>query len=160
MAETPSSEEKDIARELRLGTPPAPVTRLSRKVLIALGAVSSIAIVAAIAWAMTQKPHGGGQGELYNTDGHQPPDAMARLPHDYSNLAAGAAGAPKLGPPLPGDLGRPMLAAGQTGASPLGSVPSTADPVKQQLTQERESARALLRQALESQMGLAPRPHP
>jgi len=141
MAETVSPDEKDIARELRLGTPPAPVTRLSRKVLIALGAVSSIAIVAAIAWAMTQKPHGKSQGELYNTDGHQPPDAMAKLPYDYANLASGAGGAPKLGPPLPGDLGRPMLAAGQTGASPLGSSPSTADPVKQQLAQEREMAR-------------------
>jgi type IV secretion system protein VirB10 len=144
MSEVASPHEKEIARELRLSAPPAPVTRLSRKVLIALGAVSSLAIVGAIAWAMTQQPRGRGQGELYNTDGQQPPDAMAALPSDYASAAAGAAGAPKLGPPLPGDLGRPMLAAGQTGASPLApaaGASSTADQVKQQLAQERESAR-------------------
>jgi hypothetical protein len=49
MAETVLPGEKEIARDLRLGTPPAPVTRLSRKLLIALGAVSSIAIAAAVA---------------------------------------------------------------------------------------------------------------
>ena len=143
MAETASPDEKEIARDLRLGTPPAPVTRLSRKVLIALGAVSSIAIAAAVAWAMTQKPHGKGPDELYNTGGHQPPDAMAVLPHDYGGLTAGAAGAPKLGPPLPGDLGRPMLAAGQADASPLAGPREAAapDPAKEQLAQERETAR-------------------
>ena len=143
MSETASPHEKEIARELRLGAAPAPVTRLSRKVLIALGAVSSLAIVAAIAWAMAQKPHGKGQGELYNTEGQQPPDAMAALPSDYASAAAGAS-VPKLGPPLPGDLGRPMVAAGQTGASPMAppnAGTTTADQAKQQLAQEQESAR-------------------
>jgi type IV secretion system protein TrbI len=138
-----ASSEQEIARELRLHGAPAPVTRLSRKVLIALGAIASVAIVGAVAWAMAEKPNGKGQGELYQTDGQQPPDAMAALPSDYSNGVAPPAGVPQLGPPLPGDLGRPMLAAGQTGASPMAGPSSTpaADPVQQQRVQEREAAR-------------------
>ncbi|MEJ0066185.1 MAG: TrbI/VirB10 family protein [Caulobacteraceae bacterium] len=138
-----ATSEQEIARELRLRAAPAPVTRLSRKVLIVLGATASVAIVGAVAWAMAEKAHGKGQGELYQTEGQQPPDAMAALPSDYSNSAALPAGVPKLGPPLPGDLGRPMLAAGQTGASPMASPSSTpvADPAQQQRVQEREAAR-------------------
>jgi len=135
--------EAAIAHDLRLHGAPAPVTRLSRKVLIALGATASIAIVGAVGWAMTQKPQGKGQGELYQTGGQQPPDAMATLPSDYAKATVTEGDTPKLGPPLPGDLGRPMLAAGQTGSSPLASPsPSGAvDPVQQQLGQEREAAR-------------------
>jgi len=139
--------EAAIARDLRLRGAQAPVTRLSRKVLIALGATASVAIVGAVGWAMAQKPHAGGQGELYQTGGQQPPDAMAALPSDYSNATGGEGAAPRLGPPLPGDLGRPMLAAGQTGASPLASpsspsgVAAPPDPAQQQLGQEREAAR-------------------
>jgi type IV secretory pathway VirB10-like protein len=137
-----ASSEREIARELRLQGAPAPVTRVSRKVLIALGATASVAIVGAVAWAMAERPHGKGQGELYQTEGQQPPDAMAALPSDYGNSLAPAADAPKLGPPLPGDLGRPMLTAGQAGTSPMtaASTPA-ADPVAQQLAQERDSAR-------------------
>jgi type IV secretion system protein TrbI len=142
MAGGPSLDEKAIARELRLGAPPAPVTRLSRKVLMAMGAVGSLAVIGAVAWAMAQKPRGPGQGELFNTDGQHPPDAMAALPNDYASLHA--ADAPKLGPPLPGDLGRPMLNAGQVGSSPLAnpsSASASPDPVQQKLAQERETAR-------------------
>jgi type IV secretory pathway VirB10-like protein len=139
-----SAPESAIARDLRLRAAPASVTRLSRKVLIALGATASLAIVGAVGWAMAQKPQGRGQGELYQTGGQQPPDAMAALPSDYANTTA-AADTPKLGPPLPGDLGRPMLAAGQTGTSPLASPPpnatATPDPAQQQLGQERDAAR-------------------
>jgi type IV secretory pathway VirB10-like protein len=139
-----ASPEQTIAQELRLHTSPTPVTRLSRKVLVALGATASVAIVGAVAWAMAEKPQGKGQGELYQTDGQQPPDAMAVLPADYGNALA-PAGVPRLGPPLPGDLGRPMLAAGQTGTSPMAPVqsasPPAADTAAQQLAEEGESAR-------------------
>jgi type IV secretory pathway VirB10-like protein len=93
---------------------------------------------------MAEKPEGKGQGELYQAEGQQPPDAMAALPADYGNSTV-PADVPKLGPPLPGDLGRPMLAAGQAGASPMAAPssasPAAADPAAQQLAQERESAR-------------------
>jgi type IV secretion system protein VirB10 len=138
MSEVSSPHEPDLARELRLHYPPAPVTRLSRRVLIALGAAGCLAVIGAVVWAMVEKPHGQGQGELFNTEGQHPPDAMAALPADYASV-------PKLGPPLPGDLGKPILNAGQTGDVPVPAVASpaaaAADPVRQRLSQERESAR-------------------
>jgi type IV secretion system protein VirB10 len=59
------------------------------------------------------------------------------LPRDYSGLPRVA---PQLGPPLPGDLGRPILNAG---VRPPGmSTPAApADPQVQRLIQEREAAR-------------------
>uniref|UniRef100_UPI00143906D1 TrbI/VirB10 family protein n=1 Tax=Caulobacter sp. SSI4214 TaxID=2575739 RepID=UPI00143906D1 len=40
-----------------------------------------------------------------------PPEPVSALPRDY----VGRSGAPVLGPPLPGDLGRPMVASGAVG---------------------------------------------
>ena len=145
MTATPSASEQEIAHELRLRAPPPAVTRLSRKVLIGLGATASIAIAGAVFWAMSQKPHLRDGSELYQTEGHHPPEAMAALPADYRGLPHDV---PKLGPPLPGDLGRPMLAAGQAGSSPVptstatgnaGASPPTAE--QQAISQERETAR-------------------
>ncbi len=147
MSATASSSEQELARELRLRAPHAPVTRLSRKVLVGLGATASIAIVGAVAWAMAEKPHAKASAELYQTRGQRPPEAMAALPADY---ASSRGDVPKLGPPLPGDLGRPMLAAGQAGSSPMptsgaasGGAPSAPQPSPEQqaLVQERDSAR-------------------
>ncbi|MGH6955084.1 MAG: TrbI/VirB10 family protein, partial [Caulobacteraceae bacterium] len=136
-----SPSERDIARELRLRAAPAPVVRLSRKVLVGLGAVSSLAVLGAVAWSLAEKPHGKGQSEVYQTGEQRPPDAMAALPADYAS--PGAAGAPKLGPPLPGDLGPPMLAAGQTSTSPIsGAGGSSASSSAQQRAEDLQAARA------------------
>ena len=147
----PGDGEAAIARELRLGAPPAPVVRLSRKALLILGAVSSAAVAGAVAFALAQKPSGKGGSELYQTDGQHPPEAMSTLPADYSGLAPKPDSAvPVLGPPLPGDLGRPIVAAGQTDtapviggppAAPAATSPSGPNPEQQALAQERESAR-------------------
>jgi type IV secretory pathway VirB10-like protein len=143
----------DIARELRLHTPATPVVRLSRKALITLGVVASTAIAGAVTFALAQRPAGKGGGELYQTDHQHPPEAMSSLPADYASVAPKLGGeVPQLGPPLPGDLGRPILAAGQTGSSPsIGApgagapgsttAPPTPSPEQQALSQERESAR-------------------
>lgn len=140
-----ATSEKEIAAALRLRQDPVPVTRLSRKVLIGLGAVGSVAIVAAIAWAMGSHGGSAAKPELYATDSKARPDGLAALPKDYSTASPGA---PKLGPPLPGDLGRPILNASQGGAGAPGagvasgvSPAGQPDPAKQQLAQEGESAR-------------------
>jgi type IV secretion system protein TrbI len=152
-AATPSfgDGEAAIAKELRLGAPPAPVVRLSRKALITLGVVSSVAVAGAVAFALAQKPTGKGGSELYQTEGQHPPEAMSTLPADYASLLPKPAGSvPVLGPPLPGDLGRPILAAGQTSTTPaIGGTPSVPaatapagpSPEQQALSQERDSAR-------------------
>jgi type IV secretion system protein TrbI len=122
----------DFAAELRLRPERPPVTRLSRRVLTGLAAVGVIAISTALIWALYQgprKPTGG--AELYNTDNKPTPDGLAALPKDYAGPAREV---PKLGPPLPGDLGRPIVSAQREGAAMI-------DPAEQRLAQEQEAAR-------------------
>ena len=125
---------------MRLRPEPPRVTRLSRKVLAGLGLAASMGVGGALIYAL-QTRHGGDQGqELISTDNRTTPDGLAGLPKDYS-------GVPKLGPPLPGDLGRPILNAQNAGqpvptpgiATPSGPVGPT--PEEQRRAQELESAR-------------------
>ncbi|WP_406586827.1 TrbI/VirB10 family protein [Asaia lannensis] len=125
---------------MRLRPEPPRVTRLSRKVLAGLGLAASVGVGGALIYAL-QTRHGGEQGqELISTDNRTTPDGLAGLPKDYS-------GVPKLGPPLPGDLGRPILNAQNAGqpvatpgiATPSGPVGPT--PEEQRRAQELESAR-------------------
>ena len=81
------------------------VTRLSRKVLLGLGIVAAAGVATALFFAL--EPHRSTTGsELYNTGNRTTPDGLANLPRDYTGLPRGV---PQLGPPLPGDLGRPIL---------------------------------------------------
>lgn len=143
---TPKGEE-EIARELRLRTPPPPVTRLSRKVLVGGAAAAALVIGGAAWWALEGSKAGPKKpDELYSTIRPNPPDRLSQLPRDYSKPGAQI---PKLGPPLPGDLGRPILAA-QGGANSTGMEAATGqsgrpvpavDPVRQQAEQAREAAK-------------------
>ena len=125
---------------MRLRPEPPRVTRLSRKVLAGLSLAASVGVGGALVYAL-QTRHGGDQGqELISTDNRTTPDGLAGLPKDYS-------GVPKLGPPLPGDLGRPILNAQNAGqpvtppgiATPAG--PTGPSPEEQRRAQEREAAR-------------------
>jgi type IV secretion system protein TrbI len=130
--EGPSALESSarIEHEMRLRPGRPPVTRLSRKVLIALGLVAAVSIAAALFFAL--EPHRNTPGsELYNTNNRSTPDGLANLPRDYSGLPRNA---PQLGPPLPGDLGRPILNAGAPATAPP-------DPEQQRIAQEKEAAR-------------------
>lgn len=138
-------EQQAIAKALRLRGAPAPVARVSRKALIVAGAVLSAGLAGAIGWSLTEHPK------------RPPPEAaplrppspekISTLPKDY--LQRGAP--PTLGPPLPGDLGRPILSAQAEGAPfsgvapPLGSsagqVAAPIDPVAQARRAERAAAR-------------------
>lgn len=125
--------DHDLAEELRLRPERPPVTRLSRRALIGLAGVSAAAILGLTFWALQQRGHSGSAPELYNTDAKMTADGLAALPRDYAGLPKEV---PKLGPPLPGDLGRPILAA--QGQFP---PPTAIDPEQQRIGQERESAR-------------------
>ncbi|MFG1179324.1 TraB/TrbI/VirB10 family type IV secretion system protein [Xanthobacter versatilis] len=128
----------EAAVAMRLRPEPPRVTRLSRKVLAGLGLVTGLGIGSALIYALqARKDHGPGQ-ELYATDVKATPDGLAGLPKDYSGI-------PKLGPPLPGDLGRPILNA-QTAAQPpvptMEGMPNPAlSPEEQRQQQETEAAR-------------------
>jgi len=111
------------------------VTRLSRKVLTGLGAAVAVGIGGALFFAL-QPHHQAARSELYNTSNRTTPDGLANLPHDYGGLPRGA---PKLGPPLPGDLGGPIVKAGAPAPDMATSATATAD--QQQVAQEHDAAR-------------------
>ncbi|KXF79439.1 conjugal transfer protein TraI [Paramesorhizobium deserti] len=134
---TTKSPETDIAAQLRLRPEPPRVTRLSRKVLIGAGGVAGIVIAGALFWALDTSRRGSQSAtELYNVDNKTPADGLAGLPKDYTNI-------PRLGPALPGDLGRPILRAREQGkpvAAPNIQTPRI-DPEEQRRLAEIEAAR-------------------
>ncbi|MDF3155459.1 TrbI/VirB10 family protein [Mesorhizobium sp. XAP10] len=94
------------------------VTRLSRRVLAGLGLVASLGIGGALIYALQTRHGGPGNEELYSTDNRTTADGLAGLPRDYSGVPQPAV--PQLGPPLPGDLGRPILSAQNRGQPVVG----------------------------------------
>lgn len=124
----------DGADPMRLRADAPRVTRLSRKVLAGIGLVASVGIGGALIYALQTRDAGRPADELYSTDNRSTADGLAGLPRDYS-------GVPQLGPPLPGDLGRPILGA-QNRGEPLPNQPNpglTAE--EQRRLQEIETAR-------------------
>lgn len=127
--------DREIAAELRLRPERPRVVRLSRRALATLGGVSAVAIAGALTFALW--PHGATKPtrELYNTDSRQRPDGLNGLPRDYSGLPKAV---PQLGPPLPGDLGKPLLNAGVPAPGMAAAATSQPDPEAQRLAQERQ----------------------
>ena len=130
-----SDNPSDTAAPMRLRAEPPRVTRLSRKVLASVAAVALVGIGGSLIYAL-QMRHGGKDGEeLYSTGNRQPADGLAGLPRDYTG--------PVLGPPLPGDLGRPIVGAqnrGQPVVPPTVAAPRV-DPAEQRRLAEEEAAR-------------------
>lgn len=123
------------AEAMRLGAERPRVTRLSRKVLAGGAAIGSAAISAAVLWALqNNRPGSTTPAELYTTEHHDVADGLSGLPKDYAGVPRQA---PPLGPPLPGDLGRPILNA-QNARSTAGTA---VDAGQQQIAQETEAAR-------------------
>lgn len=121
-------DEKNIAKALRLRAPAPSVTRVSRRALIICGAVLATGVSAALGWSLVERRQVAPEPAF--APAPPPPEGIANLPRDY----AGHPGTPVLGPPLPGDLGRPMLhaeAEGRdvvAGASQLRRLPSGSAP--------------------------------
>ncbi len=129
---------------------PRPVTRLSRKALAGLLGVAALAVLGGTIWALKPPAKKTSPDELYSTDRKATAEGLNTLPKDYAALGAANAGVPKLGPPLPGDLGRPILRAQQDGhmaadgAPPIGEAGSSgataADQVRQQQLKSAQDA--------------------
>ncbi|WP_068074263.1 TrbI/VirB10 family protein [Novosphingobium lentum] len=142
--EVPDDEAQSLTGEpaspapMRLRAEPPRVTRLSRKVLAGIGLVASVGIGGALVYALQTRDGGRPNEELYSTENRATADGIAGLPRDYS-------GVPQLGPPLPGDLGRPMLGAqnrGQPVPAPGGATANPGlSPEEQRRIQELEAAR-------------------
>ncbi|MHC1547904.1 TraB/TrbI/VirB10 family type IV secretion system protein [Phyllobacterium sp. K27] len=130
--------EPASAAPMRLRAEPPRVTRLSRKVLAGVGLVASVGLGSALIYALQTRDGGRPNEELYSTENRSTADGLAGLPRDYS-------GAPRLGPPLPGDLGRPIVGAqerGQPVPTPNVTTPNPGiSPEEQRRLQEIETAR-------------------
>lgn len=131
-----ASNDKGIEAQLRLRPDRPPVTRLSRKVLAGLAGAGGIAVLGALVYALEARRSDPAPKELYTTGNKTTADGLANLPKDYSGI-------PKLGPPLPGDLGRPMLRAQDEGKPVVvpNMAPAAPDAAQQRQAQEIEAAR-------------------
>lgn len=126
----------DRAAAMRLHAAPPRVTRLSRRVLIALGLLAGLGIGGALITALQPVERAGAPEELITTDRRQTAEGLQDLPGDYGDI-------PWLGPPLPGDLGGPILKAQQEGRPvPASDIRApVADAQEQQRLAEQEAAR-------------------
>jgi type IV secretory pathway VirB10-like protein len=97
----------DPASAVRLRGDPPRVMRLSRKAIGIASACGFALVGGALIYAL--QPQGRKSSEeLYNTGSTAVADGLAGAPKDYGQV-------PKLGPPLPGDLGKPILDAQRRG---------------------------------------------
>ena len=126
----------DTAAAMRLRADPPRVTRISRKVIIGLGVVAGLGIGAALIYGLQRPDRTTAPEELITTDRRQPADGLRDLPGSYDAI-------PRLGPPLPGDLGGGILDAQQRGQPIVAPslAPPAMDPAEQQRLAEMEAAR-------------------
>jgi type IV secretion system protein TrbI len=114
---------------------PAAAVKFKKSVIIGGSALTSVALVA-VAW-MSLSPatfHLVAEGNKpVATDRKGVPEALAGAPKTYSDI-------PKLGPPLPGDLGKPILdhQRQMAMATEENSTATTADPAAQAAEAERQ----------------------
>lgn len=101
---TPSDTPDDVVKAMRLRPAPPEVMRLSRKAVWIGGGVAALAGSLIFAVALRAPSRAMPPQDLYRPAA-APSEAVSALPKDYAG--------PRLGPPLPGDLGRPILTAGQ-----------------------------------------------
>jgi type IV secretion system protein VirB10 len=107
---------KEAPESLELRAKPRPVTRLNPRMLAVVVGGLSAAVLGAMLWSLQpqQRRQGDEPNELYNVDRVARTEGLEQLPADYSQLPpAPAPEVPQLGPPLPGDLGGPILRAEQ-----------------------------------------------
>ncbi|WP_163266329.1 TrbI/VirB10 family protein [Chelativorans alearense] len=134
----PASSSKRNPDKLELRAAPGRLVRFKRGLVIGVAALGSTAVLGVTMMAL-QGPVlriRGQADELYNTERKPTPDGLAALPGDYSQVKPQT---PQLGPPLPGDLGRPILQRQrQLGIAPEGQE---LRPEEQRLAQQAIQAK-------------------
>ncbi|PAP98901.1 MAG: TrbI/VirB10 family protein [Mesorhizobium sp.] len=125
--------------ELQLRASPRRVVRFRRGVIIAIaalgsGAVFGVAMMALQGPALRIRDQA---EDLYSTERKPTVEGLDTLPHDYSGMKPKS---PVLGPPLPGDLGRPILERQrQLGIVPGQDISAEEQRLAQQAIEARES---------------------
>jgi type IV secretion system protein VirB10 len=143
MSLNPEAEEAAIAKTLELRSAAPPVARVSRRALAVGAAMVAQAAAAALGWSLVERHAAAPQPDLAPAP---PPEHVTSLPRDYTTRAD----PPVLGPPLPGDLGRPIVSASRKSVAasqaPLaldadrsGPPASLAEPGRQTMVDARSS---------------------
>lgn len=142
MNETHPPQGKLDPESLAIRSRPPRAIRFKRGLMIAIAAVGAVSIVA-VTWAALRPSiirQMATPEEITQPSVRDAGEALAKAPASYGDV-------PKLGPPLPGDLGRPILEHQQAMASATGPV---AGPADQTAAQRREQQLAQLKAARES----------
>jgi len=141
-ADAAPAPQKVDPETLAIRARPPRAIRFKRSMIIGAAAIGSASLMA-VAWMALQPRifrQVAQESELSQPNSRAAGDALADLPSSYGDV-------PRLGPPLPGDLGRPILRAQQREQlAPAGSGMSTADAARG----ERDRRAAELRTARES----------
>lgn len=144
-ADRSEAQPVDPISAIKLRGDPPRVMRLSRKAIGIASACGFGLVGGALIYALKPRTNTVAH-EPYNTDGVTVADNLASAPTDYGQI-------PKLGPALPGDLGKPILDAQRRGEMavlpsirdpqplPQGAAANYAETVRQRREQEREAAR-------------------
>ncbi|WP_027164066.1 TrbI/VirB10 family protein [Mesorhizobium sp. WSM1293] len=125
--------------QLQLRASPRAAVRFRRGVIVAIaaagcGAILGVMMIALQGPALRFKGHA---EDLYHPDHKPTAEGLDGLPRDYSGVKSKA---PVLGPPLPGDLGRPILERQrQLGIAPGQEVSAEDQRLAQQAIEARES---------------------
>jgi type IV secretion system protein TrbI len=109
MTDDPNTVPPKVDPEsLVLRAAPRRVIRFKRNLMIGVAAVACLALFTIIGLAL-RKPESNRAAaqELYNVERKTTADGLAALPSSYAQVNKPAS--PSLGPPLPGDLGAPIL---------------------------------------------------
>lgn len=101
--DAPAAQGKVDPETLALRAQPARAIRFKRGAVVAITALGSVSLIAT-AWVALRPSalHLAGQANDQTVAAKAPTDTLSLLPGSYGDV-------PKLGPPLPGDLGRPIL---------------------------------------------------
>ena len=132
--------------ELAIRAARAPIRRFNKKALIVVIGGASALVLGSFALAMkSPNEDGTARGsELYSTSNQAKAEGLTALPATYAEVKREV---PTLGPPLPGDLGAPILKAQREGRYTLhtppveiGDLPSDEDMRAAELQAEQASA--------------------
>jgi type IV secretion system protein TrbI len=143
-ATSPIAPPKVDPETLAIRARPRRAIRFRRGVIVAISAVGSVSLIA-VTW-MALKPavfRQVAQEETLSQPAKPATDALNGLPAGYGDV-------PKLGPPLPGDLGRPILERQRQLAMETQAPMPGADPATQAAAAERERVLSERKAARES----------
>jgi type IV secretory pathway VirB10-like protein len=144
VAEAPSSPPKADPETFVLRGKPTRAIRFKGGVIVSLAALTSVGL-AATAWVALQPAsfHIVNQDDDRSDPGKVSTDTLSGLPTSYGD-------APRLGPPLPGDLGRPILDHQRALASETAMPATDSRPADQAATAKRDAQLAEAKAARQS----------